>query len=77
MVSQGSIVTSDGQKLCSSCKRRPRRKGQRTCRECHTVYVREWRSGKVQMMLTPAEASLIRDLRAAEAGEPGGRHARR
>jgi hypothetical protein len=76
-VSRESIVTGDGQKVCSSCKRRPRRKGQRTCRRCHTEYMRGWRSGKVEMLLTPEEVTLIRDLRAEAAGAPGGRHARR
>ncbi len=76
-VSQGTIATSDGQKLCSSCQRWPRRKGQRTCRQCHTEYMRGWRSGKVEMLLSHDEAALIWDLRAEASGEPAGRHARR
>jgi hypothetical protein len=56
--------TSGGQKLCSTCHKRPRRPGQRTCTICHRVYNWERRQGKTEMLLTADEARLIRELRA-------------
>lgn len=57
-VSRGS-VSVDGQKPCSRCGIRPQRKGQRYCRPCQTEYTREWRAGRVSMMVTPEERALL------------------
>ena len=52
--------------MCS-CGLRPRTPGQRKCGPCHSEYMRLWRAGKVEMMLTEDEAQLIRQLRAGRA----------
>lgn len=44
-------------KRCSSCHRRKPRRGQRTCRECHTAYVRRWRRSQVKWLRLFVEAS--------------------
>ena len=31
-----------GAKLCSTCRNSASRPGQRTCKECHKEYMREW-----------------------------------
>jgi hypothetical protein len=35
------------EKRCATCKRRPRRRGQRTCKVCHAAAERVRRAGKV------------------------------
>lgn len=41
------------ERVCSTCRLRKPRKGQRTCAECHAIYMADWRKGKV---LVPREA---------------------
>jgi hypothetical protein len=33
--------------MCSTCRTRAARLGQRTCPKCHRHYMRRWREGKV------------------------------
>jgi hypothetical protein len=86
-VSRLTIFRSDGQRPCSSCGRPRDRKGQRTCTECHTNYMRRWRAGevgggKIDARLTPEELAGVLQARAAReaaAAEPApapGRHRR-
>ena len=63
-VSRGTFHDSRGQKLCGKCGLRPRRPGQRTCGPCHSEYMRQWREGKIEMLLTAEERELILCLRA-------------
>jgi hypothetical protein len=63
IVSRGS-KTADGVKSCSRCGKARDREGQRYCRACHADYVREWRAGKVQVLLTPEEYAAVKAARA-------------
>ena len=70
-VSREAAYDSQGRKLCSRCKRRPRKKGQRHCKECHAEYMREWREGRrgglIQVLLTPDEWALVKAFRQQKA----------
>lgn len=67
IVSRESVHSDDGRKMCSRCGRRPPRRGQRWCNPCFAEYNRDWRAGKVQVMLTPGEWKMIQAWRAAAA----------
>ena len=49
----------DGQKVCSRCGIRPRPKKGRYCSPCNTEYNREWRAGRVQMLVSPEERETV------------------
>lgn len=64
IVSRESMFTDDGRKLCGCGCGRPRdRKGQSYRRDCHSRYMREWRSGKVEVLLTPEEWARVKAAR--------------
>lgn len=47
---------------CSTCKRRPARKRQRTCGPCHSLYMQDWRAAKKQENdANMAELSRLRE----------------
>lgn len=73
-VSRGTFTRQDGQKPCSQCGG-PRDRGPRQsyCRRCHAEYCRQWRAGKLTMLLSPEEAAAVRALREV-GGSPAGRH---
>ncbi|MHB1875819.1 MAG: hypothetical protein ACYCPF_13310 [Streptosporangiaceae bacterium] len=74
IVSRGTSYRSDGSKACARCgRRRDRGPGQAYCRRCHTEYMRQWRAGRVEMLLSPEEAAAIRALREV-GGSASGRH---
>lgn len=66
IVSRGTTHTSDGRKVCSRCKLRPPSRGNTYCASCHTAYMREWRRGKVQVLVTPEEWAMILARRGAQ-----------
>ncbi|MHB1877557.1 MAG: hypothetical protein ACYCPF_22210 [Streptosporangiaceae bacterium] len=72
-VSRGTFTRADGSKACARCGGPRDRRGQAYCRRCHAEYCREWRAGKIGMMLSPEEAAAIRALREV-GGSPAGRH---
>lgn len=73
-VSRGAVYLADGRKACSMCGRRAPVDGQRYCRFCRAEYRRQWRAGKVEVLLTEEEWAAVKEARKAEAA---GRHARR
>jgi len=42
-VAQAVVGKRRRQLMCAKCGTRPRKPGQRWCRACHAVYMREWR----------------------------------
>jgi hypothetical protein len=65
VVSRESKATEDGRKLCSCGCGQPRdREGQRYRRACHAAYMRKWRQGKVEVLLTHEEWAAILAIRA-------------
>ena len=73
VVSRGAVYLTDGRKACSRCKRRARLPRQRYCRICRAAYRREWREGKVEVLLTPEEWTAVKEARKLQAS---GKHAR-
>lgn len=64
VVSRESMASDDGRKLCSCGCGKPRdRAGQRYRRECHARYMRQWREGKVEVLLTPEEWEAVKAAR--------------
>ena len=77
-VSRGAAYDNRGRKLCSRCRQRLPRKGQRYCRPCFNDYMREWREQRgasmITAQLTPEEWEAVK---AARQAKTAGRHARR
>jgi hypothetical protein len=77
-VSRGAAYDNLGRKLCSRCRQRLPKKGQRYCQPCFNDYMREWREQRgentitVQLSLEEWEA-----VKAARQAKTAGRHARR
>jgi len=65
VVSRESKTAGAGVKGCSKCSQPRDRDGQRYCTKCHTGYMREWRAGKVEVLLTPEEWAAVKAARAA------------
>lgn len=57
-------VSNGRSKACSRCGFPRDVEGQRYCRRCHSEYMREWRAGKVETLLTPEEREVVLALRA-------------
>lgn len=78
IVSQGTIYSSDGQRMCSRCGRRPVTKGPRRyqslCKVCHADDMAERRAGMVEVLLTPEEWAAVKLARKLH--QPLGRHHR-
>lgn len=54
-------MSADGQKACSNCGR-PRDRGkQRYCKRCHAQYMRNYRSGRVVVFLTPEQWTIVKE----------------
>lgn len=80
-VSRGTAAYDDrGRKLCSRCKQRLPKKGQRYCQPCLTDYMRDWRQkgqakgrqrrdGMVEALLTADEWAAVQQLRDKNQGE--------
>jgi hypothetical protein len=62
VVSRGTMPVG-GVKACFRCGRPRDRKGQRYCRLCHTLYMREYRAGKVMVLLTVDEWEAVKLVR--------------
>ena len=62
-VSRESIADESGQKLCGRCGKNRRKPGQRVCKICHAAYMRDWRAGKVEVLLTPEEWATVQEAR--------------
>lgn len=54
--------------ICSSCKERPARSGQRTCLKCHAAYGRDWRARHISIPRVPCRTigEAFAQLRLAE-----------
>jgi uncharacterized paraquat-inducible protein A len=64
MIVSRESKTAGDVKGCSCCGAARDRAGQRYCRRCHRLYMRERRHGKVEVLLTPAELAAVLAARA-------------
>lgn len=64
VVSRESKTADGGAKGCSKCGKPRDRENQRYCTACHAGYMRDWRAGKVHVLLTPQEWEAIQAIRA-------------
>ena len=62
-----TVILADGQKGCGRCRQRPRAVGQQWCQVCRTEYNRERRQGKIEVLLTPEEWTVVLRWRAVRA----------
>src|SRR6266702_8037 len=67
MVSRESLAIG-GRKRCSRCGGFRDRPGQRYCQSCNTIYQRDRRQGRVQVLLTPEEWAEVKLTRQIGAG---------